>query len=866
MSDELADLYVTLRSVTSPLTRGFQEAAVEGESFAAKTGSWQSALTTLGAGAALVGVAVAGVSIKMAADWQASMVRLSTSAGETGGLINNRLTGNLAQVSDGLLKMAVDTATSTGELAKGMYMVESAGFHGAAGLTVMKAAAEGAKAEGAPLQEMANALTSALKSYNMGADQSISMTNQMIATVGSGKMTMSDFASSISTVLPIAASAHLAFAQVGGAMATMTNHGTSAEHATQELAFAIRNLEAPNNVAIKTMAALGLNSNDVSQKLGQRGLTGTLSLLEQTVKKHEGTDGLVHIWQNGKEVALTFDGAMKKMMGGAVGLNTALMLGGDNAKSFTSNVATVGKAAGGAGKDVNGWAEITRTFNFQLNALKELVVTTGIKIGTVLIPPVSDAIRFFTQHTAVTKAAAVVIGGILLGAITALTVQMGAMAVETIAATWPFLLIGAAIAALVAGVIYAYQHWSWFRDVVNAVGTALKTGFQDAVQAGIAAWHWLQSAASDTAGFFSAAASAITGVWNDAIHAGITAWHWLQTAVTDTLAFFQALPGRIMAGLQALPGLLLGWAKRLVDQLAFDFGYGLGMLVKEAIALPGQIMGGLAALWGLVTGLFGRVKDWLLQTGVNITVDAINWSRNTYTAIVSWFQQLPGRIASFLTALWHDAIQFGVRITLDSAAWARNTFTAVTGWFAQLPGRVMAFITGLPGQIKGVFASAGSWLYNAGRDVVMGLVHGLQSAAGNALGAVKNLGSNMLSGFKSAMGISSPSRVFAEAGRWIPAGIAQGITANMGQVHAALAGTPTTIGTGSSMGGGGTVLAGGGGYSGGYGGGSGTIVINLDVKAEVDGQQLFAILQQRTLRHERRNLNNGLTTRGLSGV
>src|SRR6185312_16396872 len=55
--------------------------------------------------------------VKSAGDFQASMTRLVTSAGELG--------KNLPMVSAGILQMSIDTATSTQQLAAGMYYVES---------------------------------------------------------------------------------------------------------------------------------------------------------------------------------------------------------------------------------------------------------------------------------------------------------------------------------------------------------------------------------------------------------------------------------------------------------------------------------------------------------------------------------------------------------------------------------------------------------------------------------------------------------------------------------------------------------------------------------------------------------------------
>src|SRR4029077_601780 len=129
---------------------------------------------------------------KMAGDFQQSMTQLVTGAGES--------QANIALVSKGILDMASQVGVSAQDLAGGMYMVESAGFHGAAGLNVMKIAAQGAKVGGADMATMANALTSALNAYHLPASQAVNVTNDLVATVAAGKMRMQDLAAGIGTV------------------------------------------------------------------------------------------------------------------------------------------------------------------------------------------------------------------------------------------------------------------------------------------------------------------------------------------------------------------------------------------------------------------------------------------------------------------------------------------------------------------------------------------------------------------------------------------------------------------------------------------------------------------------------------------
>jgi TP901 family phage tail tape measure protein len=291
-ASEVADLWVKLSLLSTGFTEGLEEAGAEADGFSGRMGKVGSGLLTLGKYATEAGLGVAAVSVKMAGDWQASMIKLTTSAGETGTVINGKLTGEIAKVSDGLLQMSVKTATSTKNLSDAMYYVESAGFHGADGLKVMSAAAEGAKAENADTTTVADALTTALHDMGMGANQSVPMMNMMIRAVADGKMSMQDFSSSLHAVLPQAHAAGISFQDAAGALATMTVSGTTAEQAANNLGHTISSLQSPNAVAVKAMATFGLSTVDLKEKLGQRGLLGTMGLIDKAILDHMGPDGL----------------------------------------------------------------------------------------------------------------------------------------------------------------------------------------------------------------------------------------------------------------------------------------------------------------------------------------------------------------------------------------------------------------------------------------------------------------------------------------------------------------------------------------------------------------------------------------------
>lgn len=120
----------------------------------------------------------------------------------------------------------------------------------------------------------------------------------------------------------------------------------------------------------------------------------------------------------------------------------------------------------------------TQDFAEKLTTLKNRVFLAIEPIATRVFNAIGDAVeqlapkieqltQFMLKHGTQVKIAAGIIGGIALVALAAYTASMIAAAAATIAATWPILAIIAAIGLLVAGVIYAYNNFDWFKTAVD---------------------------------------------------------------------------------------------------------------------------------------------------------------------------------------------------------------------------------------------------------------------------------------------------------------------------------------------------------------------------------------------------------------
>jgi len=128
----------------------------------------------------------------------------------------------------------------------------------------------------------------------------------------------------------------------------------------------------------------------------------------------------------------------------------------------------------------------------------------------------------------------------------------------------------------------------------------------------------------------------------------------------------------------------------------------------------------------------------------------------------------------------------GIGSALGFAAGAVVTFT--TGL-----GLVAGGITALWGTIGGLVAagitSVRTMFTSVGTNIVQGIIDGIRGGVGSLGAAVSGLGTSAVQSARAALGIASPSRVFADViGRQIPAGIELGIARGSGPLDATVAG------------------------------------------------------------------------------
>lgn len=244
------------------------------------------------------------------------------------------------------------------------------------------------------------------------------------------------------------------------------------------------------------------------------------------------------------------------------------------------------------------------------------------------------------------------------------------------------------------------------------------------------------------------------------------AWDAIKSFFTTTWDGIKSFLSNILDGIKSI------WTNvwTAVSQFFTNIWNGIVSFFTPIInGIKTTISNVLNAIKSVWTTIWNAVKSvastiWNAISGVVSTY--INNVRNTVStvlnAISNVWTSVWNRVSSFLGGIWNgitSAVSNGIQNVSNTVGRIRDT-------------------------VLGAVSNAGSWLYDTGRDIIQGLINGIGGAFQWVRNTISDLGSSLVGWAKNVLGIHSPSRIFRdEVGKWIPAGMAQGIDKASGLVE-----------------------------------------------------------------------------------
>ena len=221
----------------------------------------------------------------------------------------------------------------------------------------------------------------------------------------------------------------------------------------------------------------------------------------------------------------------------------------------------------------------------------------------------------------------------------------------------------------------------------------------------------------------------------------------IPSTIENVIAWFNELPAKIGYALGYVLGSIIQWGVDTWNYLVTNVPIWIENVVKFFSELPGKI-------WTWLVNTYNKVTTW----GSNMFNKAREVGTNFINNIINWFKQLPGQISS----------------------WLSNTIAKVSEFATNLGNKARQAGSNMVNNIINAVKNLPSQMASIGSSIVEGVWNGITSMGSWLTSKVSSFFSGIVDGAKKALGINSPSRVFRdEVGKWIMPGVADGIEKGM---------------------------------------------------------------------------------------
>lgn len=610
---------------TSGFTGGFKTAANELKVFQAQGATAQqkmqalgSSMTSVGASMTknvtlpLVGVGAAGV--KAASNFESSMSQVQATMGVTGDTIvqvHGESVNAMEALSAKAKEMGATTAFSASEAADALNYLALAGFDTEKQIDALPSVLTLAAAGNMELAYASDLVTDSMSVLGLTTDDMTGFIDQMAKTASSSNTSVAQLGEAILVAGGQAKLAGMDTVQLNTALGILADNGIKGSEGGTMLRNVLKNLYTPTDKARAAMEELGVTTANAD---------GSLRETQDVLKDLSvALDGLTEE-QRMQAMANIFD---TRTIAGANALLENCTDRWDELSGAIDN------AAGSAEQMADTQLD---NLNGSLTLLKSALEGAAISIGEALIPTIRKVAEFinklvsaFNNLSEPTKQMIVRIGAIvaaigpvllivgkLITTISTVMGVLGKLGPVISFLTSPIGLVIAAIAALVAGFLYLWNHCEGFREFWINLWENVKTIFQSVVD-------------------------------------------FIQEKIEQIKEFFANLPENIRAAIDAV----VNWFQTLPERIAYWLGYALTKIVEWATntynTVKTQVPLIIEAVVTFFSELPGKVYTWLVNTIAKVVlwagemlVQAKKAGSDFVDGVINYIKTLPGKIKEWM--------------------------------------------------------------------------------------------------------------------------------------------------------------------------------------------------------------------------
>jgi len=455
--------------------------------------------------------------------------------------------------------------------------------------------------------------------------------------------------------------------------------------------------------------------------------------------------------------------------------------------------------------------EYLNSYEGQMERLKLAVGGVGRQIGEVFLPILNALLGGFLElHQKCPWLTTVIVGlGVaILGLVSILSVL--APIIIMVAELWteeaaaqmlalgPYVLIAAAIIAVIAIMWHLYNTNENVRNAINKLGDTIRGIL-------VTAWENLQRIIQPIIPTFQHLFDVIGRLCNQLLSffgitsqtgEGFDTW----TAIAKVLgAVLQVIVQHMVTMAEVALSILVPALNFIVNVIASLLNFLTSVGEALALLMQGDILGFLTtimeALDVLLVNIITSLGQMLLEIlnnlglvfGVSITM-LWNWIVQLVTGFVtgavlavtgfiSWISSLPGQFWTWLMDAINRVLAWKNQLVSNFRTAATNAINGFISYIQGLPGKFWTWLVNTYNKVSSFKSTLVQKISDAARSVVdnfknkisslptvmwnelMNIKYKIQNAVGSLGAAIRNLGSNLLSQFKSALGIASPGHM-----------------------------------------------------------------------------------------------------------
>lgn len=557
-------------------------------------------------------VAGGTAAVKEATDYSSALAKLSTIADTTQTPIDD-LDSSIMALSD-------STGMGAAEIAEASYQAISAGQSTKDAVGFVEQANVLARAGFTSMSTATDTLTTALNAYGLSADQVSSVSDKLITTQNLGKTTVDELGASMGKVIPTAAMYGVNLDQLSAAYITTTKNGIGTAESTTYI-------------------------NGMLNELGKSGSTTSDILKEKTGKSfnelmNEGYN-LSDVLQIVQDEADSSGVSLADMFGSQEAAKAAATIT-QHTNDFTGAIKELESSTGTAQKAFDTLEASDPSIQFEKT--KTAIQNCAISIGQILMPivqqvagKIQELVQKFrdldpeTQQQIVKIAAIaaaigpllVVIGtlissvghiitfsGRIVTLVGTITTQMGAASTfitgtmipaitGVVTAIGPFLLIAAAVIAVITAIIVVIKNW----DAIVEVAQFVWESFCEKVSQLVTAFKEFFTSA------FQAIGSFFTGIWNGIVSVATNAWSSIRNVFSTVGSFFTGIFQQAWNGITSIFNRLGSFFSGVWNSVTGIFksaGMAIGNAISGAVKTAVNFV--LSKAIGIINGFIGAIN------------------------------------------------------------------------------------------------------------------------------------------------------------------------------------------------------------------------------------------------------------------